>query len=173
MNPITQNIITRRSCRSYTAEAVPDEIINQIVEAGLYAASGRGKQTPVVIVVKDKSIRDKLSALNSKYDPGHRDDPFYGAPVVLCVLAPKNSSTAVEDGSLVIGNMMLAAHSLGMGSCWIHRAKEVFDDPEGKPILNNLGLSDEYIGIGNCVIGHIKNINPDIIPRKDGRVFYI
>ena len=173
MNEIINNIITRRSCKCFRSDTLPNETIDKIVEAGLYAASGMGKQSPIILVVTNKGKRDKLSQLNAKYDPLKRPDPFYNAPVVLSVLAPKSVPTAIYDGSLVIGNMMLAAHSLGIGSCWIHRAKEVFQDEEGKKILDELGIIGEYEGIGNCVIGYAERINSKIIPRKDNRVYKI
>lgn len=173
MSEVINNIIMRRSCKSFQSNMVPDEIINQIVQAGLYAASGMGKQSPIILVVTNKEKRDILSRLNTKYDPQKRSDPFYNAPVVLAVLAPKDIPTGVYDGSLVIGNMMLAAHSLGIGSCWIHRAKEVFQDDEGQKLLQDLGLTEEYIGIGHCVIGYAKYLNSNIPPRKANRVYWI
>lgn len=173
MNDIIKAIIERRSCKNYKPDAVPQEIIEQIIEAGLFAASGQGKQTPIVLAVSDKETRDKIAEINSKYHPLHPADPFYGAPVVLVVLAPKDAGTGVCDGSLVIGNMMLAAHSLEMGSCWIHRAKETFADEEGKEILKKAGLEGEYVGIGNCIIGYSAVPNPPVIPRKEKRVYRI
>ena len=171
MNEILSAIKERRSCKSFKPDAVPDEIIEQIVEAGLYAASGMGLQSPIILAVTDKETRDKLSALNSKYDFRHRPDPFYGAPVVLVVLGDKSVPTYVYDGSLVMGNMMLAAHSLNVGSCWIHRAKETFEDEEGKALLRELGIEGEFEGIANCVIGYPTADNSKIPPRKDSRVF--
>ncbi|NLL61708.1 MAG: nitroreductase family protein [Candidatus Atribacteria bacterium] len=173
MNEIINNIVTRRSCKSFRSDMLPYETIDKIVEAGLYAASGMGKQSPIILVVTNKGIRDKLSQLNAKYDLRNRPDPFYNAPVVLSVLAPESIPTAIYDGSLVIGNMMLAAHSLDIGSCWIHRAKEVFQDEEGKKLLDDLGITGEYEGIGNCVIGFPERTNSTIIPRRDNRVYKI
>lgn len=173
MNDILKAIQERRSCKKYKSDMVPQEIIEQVVEAGLFAASAMGKQAPIVIAVSDKEMRDKLCRLNSKYDMMHREDPFYGAPVVLAVLAPKEMGTAVCDGSLVLGNMMLAAHSLEIGSCWIHRAKEVFEDEEGKEILKSLGVEGEYVGVGHCILGYPEVLNKNIIPRREGRVFRV
>lgn len=174
MNETIKTMLTRRSCKSFKPEPLPEDIINQIIEAGLYAPSGMNRQGSIIIAVTDKAVRDKLSKLNSKYDFAHREDPFYNAPVVLAVLDPKNASTAVYDGSLVMENLMLAAHSLGIGSCWIHRAKEVFEDPEGREILEKAGIDpDEYVGVGNCVIGwQEKDIDP-VKPRKENRVYRI
>lgn len=171
MNEILKAIKERRSCKSYKPDMVPDEIIEQIVEAGLFAASGMGLQSPIILAVSDKETRDKLSALNSKYDFKHRPDPFYGAPVALVVLANKSVPTYIYDGSLVVGNMMLAAHSLGVGSCWIHRAKETFEDEEGKAILEELGIEGDFEGIANRVIGYPTVENNKIPPRNEDRVY--
>lgn len=171
MNEILKAIKERRSCKSFKPDMVPDEIIDQIVEAGLFAASGMGLQSPIILAVSDKETRDKLSQLNSKYDFRHRPDPFYGAPVVLVVLADRSVPTYLYDGSLVIGNMMLAAHSLDIGSCWIHRAKETFEEDEGKALLKELGIEGNFEGIANCVIGYPAVENNKIPPRKDNRVY--
>ena len=174
MNEIVNAIITRRSCKSFKPDMISQEDIDQIIEAGLYAASGLNTQSPIIIAVTDKGIRDKLSALNKKYDPKNRVDPFYGAPVVLVVLAPKNIPTYLYDGTLVIGNMMLAAHSMGIGSCWIHRAKETFEDPEGLEILKKLGITGDYEGIGNCVLGMPALEKTNHVPkRNENRVYRV
>jgi len=172
-NEVIRNIITRRSCKKFKSDSVPREMIDAVVEAGLYAASGMGKQSPIIIVVTDRLMRDKLSKLNAKYDIMKRPDPFYNAPVVIPVLADKSISTYVYDGSLVLANMMLAAHSLGLGSCWIHRAKEVFEDKEGQEILKELGIFREFEGIGNLALGYPEFINSNIPARKENRVFRI
>lgn len=173
MNEMIHTIISRRSCKKFKEDDVPQETINQIVEAGLYAANGKGLQSPIIIVVTEKSTREKLSQLNRKYDEKNRPDPFYGAPVILVVLANKKISTAVYDGSLVIGNMMLAAHVLGVGSCWVHRAKEVFEDDEGKEILKEIGVEGDYEGIGHCIIGYPAIYNSNKAPRREKRVYRI
>ena len=168
-----QNMITRRSIRSYKPDMVPEEVINRIVEAGTYAATGMGKQSPIIIAVTNKELRDKLSKKNAEI-MGHPDmDPFYGAPVVLIVLANKERPTYVYDGSLVMGNLMLAAHDEGLGSCWIHRAKEEFESPFGKEILESLGIKGDYEGIGHCVIGYANGEEPKAAPRKENYVYYI
>ena len=172
-NEVLECIKTRRSIKKYKSTPVPEEALAAILEAGTYAPTGRNMQAPIIIAVTNKEMRDKLCRLNSKYDPMHREDPFYNAPVVLAVLAPKEMGTAVHDGSLVLGNMMLAAHSLDIGSCWIHRAKETFEDEEGKEILKSLGIEGEYVGIGNCILGYPEVLNKNIIPRRDGRVYRI
>lgn len=173
MNETIQTILTRRSCKSYRPDIVPRELVEQVIEAGLYAPSGGGRQPAVILAVADKETRDRLSRLNSKYDSLHRADPFYGAPVVLAVLVEKSIPTAVCDGSLAIGNMLLAAHALGLGSCWIHRAKEVFEDEEAKALLRSLGISGDYEGIGHCVLGYPAAEPKKAVPRKENRVYRV
>ena len=165
-------IESRRSIRSYKQDAVPEDLIRQLVEAGTYAATGRGLQSPIIIAVTDREARDRLSKLNADI-LGTDADPFYGAPVVLIVLADRSIPTYLYDGSLVMGNLMLAAHALGLGSCWIHRAKEEFDSPEGKQILRDLGIEGDYEGIGHCIIGYIDGDVPEAKPRKDGWAYWI
>ena len=165
-------IESRRSVRSYKPDMIPDDIIGKIVEAGTYAATGMGKQSPLIIAVKDKTARDRLSKLNAEI-MGADIDPFYGAPVVLIVLADRSIPTHVYDGSLVMGNLMLAAHALGIGSCWIHRAKEEFERPEGKEILEELGIEGDYEGIGHCILGYIEGDYPDAKPRKENWIYTI
>lgn len=172
MNEVLQAIKDRKSVKKFKDTPVPKELIEQIVEAGLYAPSGLNKQAPIVIAVTDKKTRDELSRLNAGSDPFFRTDPFYGAPCVLVVLADKSAHTYLYDGSLTMGNMLLAAHSLGLGACWIHRAKETFEKPEGKAILQKLGITGDYEGVGNCVVGY-PDMTPAEKPRKENRVFYI
>jgi len=173
MNEVIQAMLKRRSCKKFKSDMVPAELIDQIVETGLYAANGHAMQSPIILAVTDKETRDMLSRLNAKYDPQKRADPFYNAPVVLVVLADKSVHTAVYDGSLVLGNMMLAAHALGVGHCWIHRAKETFQDEEGKALLKKLGIEGDYEGIGNCVLGYPEVLNTNVAPRKPNRVYKI
>lgn len=163
-------ILTRRSVKRYRPDPVPDGLIDRIVEAGLYAASGMNRQSPILIAVTDKNLRDRLSAMNAKI-LGMQTDPFYGAPAAIAVLADRSVPTAVYDGSLAIGNMMLAAHELGLGSCWIHRAEEEFDSPEGKAVLRELGIDGDYVGVGHCIIGYADGPLPEASARRPGRVF--
>lgn len=172
MNEIIDAIKARRSTKSFKSDPVSKEIVDRVIEAGLYAASAQGKQVPIIVAVTNKKLRDRLSEMNRKvggWDEGF--DPFYGAPVVLVVLADKNWANRVYDGSLVIGNMMLAAYSLKIGSCWIHRAKEEFESDEGKAILKELGISGDFEGIGHCVLG-VSAAEREMPPRRAGRVFY-
>ena len=171
MSEVLEKMKTRRSIRRFRPDLLPKDVIDEIVEAGTYAASGMNLQTPVILAVTNKEIRDKMSMANAQV-MGSENDPFYGAPVVLVVLAEKKG-TYVYDGSLVMGNLMLAAHELGIGSCWIHRAKEVFEQEEWKQWLKSLGLEGEYEGIGNCVLGYAEGEYPGVWPRKDGRVYFV
>lgn len=163
---------TRRSVRGFKPDPVPEEILDQIVEAGTWAATGRNRQSPVIIKVTNRELIRKLSKLNGEI-MGTDSDPFYGAPAVLIVLADKTVPTYLYDGSLVMGNLMLAAHSLGIGSCWIHRAKEEFQLPEGKEILKSLGIEGDYEGIGHCVLGYAEGEYPHTKPRKENWVYTI
>lgn len=172
MSETMDKIVTRRSCRRYKPDMVSREDIEEIVKAGTYAATGMNRQSPIIIAVTNKEVRDRLSKLNAEI-MGSENDPFYGAPVVLIVLADRQSSTYIYDGSLVMGNLMLAAHDRGLGSCWIHRAKEEFERPEGKEILRSLGIEGDYEGIGHCVIGYADGDIPQDKPRKDNYVYYI
>ena len=176
MNTTMEDLLTRRSVRSYTDEVPPMEVIEEICTAGTYAPTGMNKQAPIIIAVTNKEVRDKLSKLNAEVFGKDNDmDPFYGAPVVLVVLADTTAAfTWKEDGSLVMGNLLNAAHAKGLGSCWIHRAKEVFETPEGKAILRDLGIDDtKYVGIGNCILGYVKGDYPVARPRKDNYVYWI
>ena len=171
MNEVIKNIEERRSIRKYKKDMIPKEIIEKVVETGTYAPSGMGMQSSIIIAITNENLRDKLSKLNAKI-MGVDTDPFYGAPVVLVVLAKKNIPTHVYDGSLVMENLMLAASSLGIGSCWIHRAKEEFETEDGKENLKSLGIEDEYEGIGHCILGY-KDEEGTLKPRKDNYIYYI
>lgn len=171
MNESIKNILNRRSVKSYKNTPVPDELIDEIVKCGTYAPSGMNKQSAIILAIKDKRTRDELSSLNAKI-MGVNIDPFYNAPVILVVLANKDIPTYIYDGSLVMSNMMLAANSLGLGSCWIHRAKEMFETKEGKEILKSLGIEGNYEGIGNCIIGYPESI-PEPKPRKENYIYKI
>lgn len=163
---------TRRSIRSYQEKMPEKELIAQIVEAGTYAPTGMGKQSPIIVAVTNRETRDKLSKMNADV-MGVDTDPFYGAPVVLVVLADRQYPTYLYDGSLVMGNLMNAAHAVGLGSCWIHRAKEVFETPEGKALLKEWGIEGDYEGIGNCIIGYSAQEAPQPKPRKPDYIRYI
>ena len=163
---------TRRSARHYTDEPVPAEVLERICEAGTYAPTGMGKQSPVIVCVSNKEMRDKLSAMNAAV-LGRETDPFYGAPAVCVVLADKSVPTYLYDGSLVMGNLLNAAHAMGVASCWIHRAKEEFESEEGKAILKELGIEGNYEGIGHCILGYAAQPENPPIPRKANYVYKI
>jgi len=147
-------ILSRRSTKSFLKDKYPDmKLIEKIIEAGKHSPTGMNKQSPVIICVTDKKIRDELSK-NNALVRGVDSDPYYGAPVILSVVAKKEVHTYVYDGSIVMQNMMLAAHSLGLGSCWIHRAKQVFETKKWQDFLASLGLEGEYEGIGNLALGY-------------------
>ena len=172
MSDVLETIKSRRSIRKYKSDMVPQDKLEKIIEAGTYAATGMGKQSPIIVAVTNKELRDKLSAMNAKI-MGTNTDPFYGAPVVLIVLADKSRPTYLYDGSLVMGYLMLEAEAQGIGSCWIHRAKEEFESEEGKEILKSLGIEGDYEGIGHCVLGFADGPAPKAAPRKDSYVYYV
>ena len=174
MSVVLDEMKTRRSIRKFKPDMVPADVLDQIIEAGTFAANGRGLQSPIIIAVTNKKMRDKIMEMNRMiggWEEGF--DPFYGAPVILIVLADASCPTAVYDGSLTMGNLMLAAHDLGIGSCWIHRAKEEFESEEGKELLKSLGIEGDYVGIGHCVLGYVDGEYPEIPERKPNWVYNI
>ena len=172
MNETIKNLIERRSCRKFKPEQIKEEELQLILKAGEYAANGRGKQSPIMLVLQNKEIIGKLSKINAEI-MGVNSDPFFGAPTIVIVLADKNVRTYIEDGSLVIGNLMNAAHSLGIGSCWIHRAKEEFETEIGKEFLKQWGIPDNYVGIGHCILGYPEGNLPEAKPRKEDYIRFI
>ena len=171
-NEVLTCIETRRSVKCFKPDVYPtkDEI-DTVIKAGLEAASGRNMQAPIIVAVTNREIRAKLAEFNgSLYG---KADPFYGAPVILIVLARTNAHTYVYDGSLTLGNMMLAAHSIGLGACWIHRAKETFERDEWKEWLASIGITDEVEGIGHLALGYLEGSYPPPKERRDGRVIYV
>lgn len=174
MNETLKVLERRRSCRSFKSDMVKEEELKAIIKAGTYAATGMGKQSPIIIAVTDKALRDEISEANRKIGGWNEGfDPFYNAPVILIVLANKEVPTHVYDGALVMGNLMNAAESLGIGSIWIHRAKEEFDSDFGKAILKKLGIEGDYDGIGHCALGYAAEPAKDPAPRKTDYVYYI
>ncbi|MBD5607266.1 MAG: nitroreductase family protein [Desulfovibrio sp.] len=172
MNKVIENIETRRSCRKYKPELPPRETLEEIARAGTFAASGKGRQSATIVVITDRATRDQLSSMNAKILKTN-GDPFYGAPCLMLVLAESSIPTYIADGSLVMGNLMLAAHSLGLGSCWINRAKEEFESPEGKELLKKWGLPETLAGIGHCVLGWPADETPRVAPRKPDYIRWI
>ena len=174
MSETLETIRNRRSCRAYKPDPIRDDELKQIIEAGTYAATGMGKQSPIIIAVTNREVRDRLSVMNAKImGQGPEFDPFYGAPTVLIVLADRTVPTYQYDGSLVMGNLMLAAAELGIGSCWIHRAKEEFESEEGKEIIRSLGIEGDYEGIGHCILGYEAAPANEAAPRKENYVYYV
>jgi len=172
MNSTLIDLKTRRSVRKYKPEQIKDEELNQILEAGTYAPTGMNAQSPIMVVLQDKETIAKLSKMNAAI-MGTDSDPFYGAPTVVVVLADKSRRTYREDGSLVLGNLMNAAHALGIGSCWIHRAKEEFETEEGKALLKKWGVPDGYEGIGHCILGYPDGPLPEAKPRKENYIIRV
>ncbi len=172
MNETLKTLIERRSCRSYKPDLIPRETLDLILEAGTYAATGMGKQAPIMIAVTDRETRDRLSRMNAAV-MGASNDPFYGAPELIVVLADRKVGTYLYDGSLVMCNLMNAAHALGVASCWIHRAKEEFESEEGKALLKSLGIEDDYEGIGHCILGYAADAPRPAAPRKDNYIYRI
>ena len=174
MNETLKVLETRRSCRNFKPDMIKDEELKAILEAGTFAATGMGKQSPLIIAVTDKALRDELAEENRKIGGwGEGFDPFYGAPVILIVLANKDVPTYIYDGSLVMGNLMNAAESLGVASIWIHRTKEEFDSGFGKNILKKLGIEGNFEGIGHCALGYAAEPANAPAPRKDNYVYYV
>ena len=171
-NETLETLKTRRSCRAYKPDQITEAELAAVLEAGTYAPTAMGLQSPRIVVIQDAAARAELSRMNADI-LGVDTDPFYGAPVVLIVLADRSVPTYIYDGSLVMGNLMLAAHSLGIGSCWIHRAKEEFESPEGKEILRDLGIEGDYEGIGHCILGYPEGNAPEVKPRKGNWAYTI
>ena len=174
MNEIIKAMEERRSVRKFKPDMPAKADIEQIIEAGLYAANGRGRQCAIVIAVTNKELRDRIAEDNRRIGGWTEGfDPFYGAPVILIVLAEKSWPTAVHDGSLVMGNLMLAAHSLGLGSIWIHRAKEEFESEGYRQLLSDLGVEGEWLGVGHCAVGYADGEIPAPAKRRENRVFWV
>lgn len=173
MNETLNILETRRSVRGFDPEHMPsEELINEIVKAGEYAPTGHGMQSPRIVVITNKEVRNRLSKLNAEV-LGVTSDPFYGAPVILLVIADRKQPTYLYDGSLVMGNLMNAAHSLGLGSCWIHRAKEIFSSAEGKAMLKQWGIEGDYEGIGHVALGYALKEPAEAKPRKEDYTVWV
>lgn len=173
MNETLNVLETRRSVRAFDPSCMPtDQLISEVVKAGEYAPTGRGMQSPRIVVITNKAVRDRLSQLNAEV-MGVTSDPFYGAPVIVLVLADRSRPTYLYDGSLVMGNLMNAAHAVGLGSCWIHRAREVFASEEGKQLLAQWGIAGDYEGIGHVALGYALNEPAQAKPRKDDYTVWV
>lgn len=172
MNEVVKNLLERRSVRGYKKDLVPTDVLDEILEAGKYAPSGMGQQKTLMVVTQDPELVAKLSRMNADV-MGSTNDPFYGAPTVVIVFVDSEQVTCVENGSLVMGNLMNAAHALGVDSCWIHRAREVFDSEEGKALKAEWGVPESYVGIGHCVLGYRSGEYPEAKARKDDFVIKV
>lgn len=172
MNNTIETLTSRKSCKSYKSEQIGALELEQILQAGIHAPSGRNMQSAIIVVIQDAETISKLSKINASI-LGIDGDPFYGAPTVIVVLALKSGSTPVEDGCLVMGNLLNAAYSVGVGGCWIHRARETFETDEGKKLLLKWGIKDEIIGVGNCILGYPKEPLHEDYPRKDDYIIRV
>ena len=166
-----EKLLERRSVRKYKPQQITDELLDAVLEAGLYAPTAKNNQKPVMVAVRDKETRDLLSKINAEI-MDVEFDPFYGAPCVIVVLADPDMPTWIDDGSLVLGNLMNAAHALGLGCCWINRARQTFDRPEGKALLEKWGLPERYRGVGNCILGYADE-TPAPKERLKGRIIKV
>lgn len=173
MNSALNVLYERRSIRKYKSEQISEEELQLVLKAGVCAPTAMNKQSPIIVAVQNKEEIAQLSKLNAKIMGAEGSDPFYGAPTVLIVLADANNKNAMKDGSLVMGNLMNAAQAIGLGSCWINRATELFEMPEGKQLLKKWGIEGEYVGVGNCILGYPDQEHPAMKPRKENYVYYV
>ncbi|MDO5112064.1 MAG: nitroreductase [Clostridia bacterium] len=171
MKETIKDLLERRSIRSYKDEQIKKEELDAILQCGVYAPTAMGKQSPLMIVVQDEAKVKALSKMNAAVW-GRDIDPFYGAPTAIVVMAERDNPNSVQDASLVMGNLMNAAHALGLGSCWINRAKEMFEKEDGRALLQKWGVDDKYMGVGICALGYIEGEYPQPKPRRDGYVVY-
>ncbi len=172
MNETIKNLLARRSIRKFKPEQIKEEELNAILEAGMYAPSGANQQSALFVVVQDKETLRKLSAMNAAV-LGKNIDPYYNAPTVILVFADKTKIAPIEDASLALGNMFNAAASLGVGPCWVHRTKQMFETGEGKDLLRKWGIAGDYIGVGSCILGYPDCEHPKAAPRKDNFVIRV
>lgn len=170
MNEVIQCLISRRSAKGYKPEQIKDEDLDLILKAGTYAANGMGAQSATMVVLQDPKEIQQLQRMNAAVLGNPEKQTFYGAPTVIVVVANQTVNTYVEDGSLVIGNLMNAAYSLGIDSCWIHRAKEELQTPEGQQLLKQWGLDENYVGVGHCILGYRSGPEREAIARKENYI---
>ena len=169
-NTVLEALKNRRSIRRYKAEQITEQELSAVLEAGIYAPTAKNLQSPLMVVVQDKENIAKLSRMNAAVMGKPDADPFYGAPTVVIVLADSGNPNGVADASLVMGNLMNAAYGIGLGSCWINRAREVFETEEGRALLRSWGVDDKYAGVGNCILGYPDCPHPEAKPRKENYV---
>ena len=172
MNDTMKSLLGRRCIRAFKSGQITDEELNAVLEAGKFAPSGANRQSALFIVVQDPETRETLSRMNSAVKPSDAD-PYYGAPTIVLVLADAMMTTPVEDGALALGNMFNAAYSLGLGSCWVHRTRQMFESDEGKTLLKKWGVEGDYVGVGSCILGYPEGDHPEAAPRKDDFVVMV
>ena len=171
MNDTIKVLCERRSVRSYKDKQVPKEILDEILKCGTFAPSGMGLQSAVIVAIQDKELIKKIAKINASI-MGRDNDPFYGAPTLVIVFAKKDIPTHIKDGSAVMTNILTAAFSLGVDSCWIDRAKETFETEAGKNLLKSWGLDESYEGVGNVILGYRDGELPKAKPRKENYIIY-
>jgi len=172
MNETIKTLMERRSIRKFKPAQIKEEELNTILDAGMYAPSGANQQSALFVVIQDKETLKKLSAMNAAV-LGKDIDPYYGAPTLILVFADKSKVTPIEDASLALGNMFNAAASLCIGSCWVHRARQMFETQEGKDLLKKWGVTGDYVGVGSCILGYADCEHPKAAPRKDNFVIRV
>lgn len=170
-NEVIKNIIERRSIKQYKTEQITDEELKTVMEAGLYAPSGRGMQSPVMVAVQKEETMAQIVRMNAAVMDA-KSNPYYDAPTVILVFAPVDRNTYIEDASCVLDTMMLAAHSIGLGSRWIHRERQMFETEEGKQLMKKWGVPENYAGIGALALGYADCELPAPPERREGRIIY-
>ena len=174
MNAALQNLLTRRSCRKYTGEQIKPEELDAILEAGTYAPTGRGLQTPVIVAIQDPDTLREVERLNARVTGDENAKTFYGAPAVIVVFGIRGNALSLADGNLVLGNLVNAANAVGVDSCYIWRAEEAFDSEEGKALMRKWGVPENYRGIGNVILGYgVPEGKRAAAPRKEGYIIKI
>ena len=172
MNDVTKVLCERRSIRKFKPDQIPSDVLNEILKCGTFAPSGKNMQSAKIVVIRNKKLISEIAKVNGSFVNKPGLNPFYDAPTLIIVFANKNISTYIEDGSAVISNIINGAFSLGVDSCWVHRAYETFQTEFGKSLMKKWGLSDEYVGIGNVVLGYRDMILPPPSPRKEGFIIF-
>ena len=160
-------IRTRRSYRSYQSEQITDEQLNAVLEAGTYAPTSRGLQSPFIVAIQNEELKARLAKMNAEI-MGVTTNPYYDAPTYVLVFVPADAPNGIQDASLVMENMMLAAHAQGLGSCWIHREREMFATEEGKELMQQWGLPEGLVGIAALALGYPNGEPSPAKPRKEG-----
>lgn len=172
-NPIIKGLLDRRSIRFYKPDKIEEELLDTVLEVGTFAASARNLQSAIIVVINDEPTKDRIRKMNAQVMGTPKRDRFFEAPTLIVVFADSNVPTFVEDGSLVLGNMMNAAHALGLGSCWVHHAREEFETEEGVALRREWGIPDNYSGIAHLTLGYPDCEHPEPKPRKEKYVYKV